>query len=98
MSLPVVLWAEAEDELQEGYDFFENQRLGLGDDFVAEVEGVFRRISVSPKLHAIVYKDVRKAVVPQFPYCVYYLAEPKEVAIVSVFHTSRDPSVWQGRR
>jgi toxin ParE1/3/4 len=58
---------------------------------------VLRRIAAQPRLHAAVYQDVRKAVVSRFPYIVLYREEPGEVVVISVFHTSRDPSEWQLR-
>ena len=58
---------------------------------------VLHQIAANPKLHAAVYGDVRKAVVPQFPYIVLYRDDPGEVVVIAVFHTARDPSVWQSR-
>jgi plasmid stabilization system protein ParE len=43
------------------------------------------------------FGDVRKAVVNGFPYCLYYREEPSQVRVLAVFHTSRDPSIWQSR-
>jgi len=48
-------------------------------------------------MHGIVHYDVRKAVVTRFPYIVLYREEAGEVLVISVFHTSRDPAVWQAR-
>ena len=39
----------------------------------------------------------RKAVVSRFPYVVLYREEAGEVVVISVFHTARDPSIWQSR-
>ena len=63
----------------------------------AEEAEVFARIAANPQLHATVYQDVRKAVVPKFPYVVLYTEEAGEVVVIAVFHTARDPAVWQGR-
>jgi toxin ParE1/3/4 len=65
--------------------------------FTAAVELVFDRIAAQPNFYAAVFDDVREALVPEFPYCVYYREEPAQVLVLSVFHTSRDPAVWQGR-
>ncbi len=46
---------------------------------------------------AAVYGDVRKAVVRRFPYVVLYREDAAEVVVIAVFHTSRDPSIWQAR-
>ncbi len=97
MSLPVVLRAEAEVEFDEAFDFYESARPGRGVRFADRVRAVFRRIATNPRTHSVVLADVRKAVVPQFPYCIYYRADITRVEVVAVFHTSRDPSVWQGR-
>ncbi len=97
MSRTVRFRVEALSEYEDAADWYEQQRTGLGDDYVAEVESVIARISANPLLHAKVYGDVRKAVVKRFPYIVLYLVEPTEIVIVSVFHTSRNPDVWKSR-
>ena len=97
MRLPVVLRDEAQAEFDEGFDHYEGQQAGLGVDFVARVQQVFDRISANPLMHAVVFADIRKAVVTRFPYCIYYRAEATRVEVIAVFHSSRDPSIWQGR-
>jgi len=96
MSLPVRLLPEAQAEFDAAVDWYE-QQAGLGADFVARVRDVINRVAANPKLHATVYQDVRKAVVTKFPYVVIYREEAGELLVVAVFHTSRDPSVWQSR-
>jgi plasmid stabilization system protein ParE len=61
------------------------------------VQVVPDRVAGLPQLHAAVFGDVRKAVVKGFPYCVYYREEPAQVRVLAVFHTSRDPNIWQSR-
>ena len=97
MSLPVVLRAEAESEFDEGFDYYESRRPGLGAEFLAEVQRVFDRISASPATGSVVLGDVRKSVVRRFPYVVYYRPHVDRVEVIAVFHASRDPSNWQGR-
>jgi len=97
MSLPVVLRDEAQAEFDETFDRYEEKRLGLGVTFLRRVEEVFNRIGANPKLHPIVFADIRKAVVGSFPYCVYYRAETTRVEVIAVFHTSRDPGIWKER-
>ena len=65
--------------------------------FAARMQDVFDRIAANPQLHAAVLEDVRKAVVRKFPYCVYYRANAARVEVIAIFHTSRDPSIWQSR-
>jgi len=97
MSLPIVLRDEAQAEFDEAFDWYEAQRPGLGVDFLSEVQKVFDRIAINPLLHQVVFADIRKGVVRRFPYCVFYRPHLDRVEILAVFHTRRDPSIWQGR-
>ncbi|WP_439623270.1 type II toxin-antitoxin system RelE/ParE family toxin [Gemmata sp.] len=97
MNLPLVLRAEAEAEFDEAFDFYNDKRTGLGVEFVAEVQRVFDRLSANPLIHREVFADVRKSVVRRFPYCVFYRPHPDRVEVLAVFHTSRDPQIWQSR-
>jgi plasmid stabilization system protein ParE len=97
VSLPVRLLPEARAEFDDAADWYEQKQTGLGRAFIARVGEVLNRIGINPKLHQVVYKDVRKAVVKQFPYVVLYREDAGEVVVISVFHGARDPSVWQSR-
>jgi toxin ParE1/3/4 len=97
VSLPVVLRAEAEAEFDEAFDWYDSRGVGLGPAFAAAVQAVFDGIAAQPLMHAVVLADVRNAVVRRYPYCVYYRPHPDRIEVLSVFHTSRDPSIWQGR-
>jgi plasmid stabilization system protein ParE len=97
MTLPIRFLPEAKDEFDAAADWYEQRRPGLGVTFVERVREVLQRIAATPKIHAIVYQDVRKAVVRQFPYIVLYREDQGELIVISVFHTSRDPSIWQSR-
>jgi len=69
----------------------------LAKDFVARIQTVVKRIATTPKMHATVHGEVRKAVVSRFPYIVLYREDAGELIVISVFHTSRDPADWQSR-
>jgi toxin ParE1/3/4 len=58
---------------------------------------VLERIATQPDFYAVAWNGVREALVPGFPYCVYYREEAGQVLVLAVFHSSRDPSIWQGR-
>ena len=97
MSSPVRLLPEAKAEFDEATDWYEARRAGLGVTFVTRVREVIDGVADDPQLHMSVYLDIRRAVVPKFPYVILYREEPGEVVVVSVFHTSRNPSIWKSR-
>ena len=97
VNFPVVLRDEAQAELDDAFDYYEDLRIGMGVDLVARVQRVFDRIAANPKMHQIVLADVRREVVTRFPYNVLYRADSSRIEVIAVFHTSRDPSIWQRR-
>lgn len=76
---------------------YQEERLGLGDEFQTAVEVTFRGLTSYPERFAVVVGNVRRALVPRFPYAVFYAAEPKCVVLLRVLHTARNPSVWPSR-
>ena len=70
------------------------QGLELNFSYVAEI---LENIESFPKAYKIIFEDVRRAVVHKFPYLVLYIIEPSQVVVMAVFHSKRDPQVWQDR-
>jgi plasmid stabilization system protein ParE len=97
LTLPVVLLWAARSEFDDAFDWYESQQAGVGSRFVALVHETFDRIADAPKRYPRVLGNIRRAKVPRFPYLIFYQVEPGQIAVLSVFHSSRDPRVWQGR-
>jgi plasmid stabilization system protein ParE len=97
VSLPIVFRRAARIEFDEAADWYEQRRAGRGAKFSTAVRTVLDRIADQPEFYAQVYEDVREALVTGYPYCVYYRVEGAQVRVLAVFHTARDPSVWQSR-
>jgi plasmid stabilization system protein ParE len=98
MSPLFVFRPAAQAEFDHATTWYEQQRPGLGRDFASEVQQVLDTVANDPERYPVVDGDVREAPVSRFPYCVYYRVKPDRLVIIAVFHTSRDPSVWQGRK
>jgi plasmid stabilization system protein ParE len=97
MSLPVILRRLAQAEFDDAADWYDGRRAGRGAAFTAAVRRVLTAIAAAPDAYPEVHGDVREADVPGYPYVVYYRPEPAQVTVLAVFHTSRDPAVWQSR-
>ena len=98
MSLPLVIRAAAQAEFDDAAAWCESQGSGLGFDFVHEVERVLDEIVRNPKRYPIGSGDIREAAVPRFPYCVYYRVKPDRIVVIAVFHSLRNPAIWQSRK
>ncbi|HEY2910135.1 MAG TPA: type II toxin-antitoxin system RelE/ParE family toxin [Gemmataceae bacterium] len=97
MKVPIALRAEAEAEFDEAFDYYDDQREGLGTEFASEIQKVLDRIAANPSMHQIAFADIRKGVVRRFPYSIFYRPHANHIEVVAIFHSSRDPSVWQDR-
>lgn len=97
MSKPLIIEPEAEADLFEAYDWYEDQREGLGMDFVLCFEATLAAIAERPRSFPIVAKRTRRALTHRFPYLVLFVELPDTITVVGVFHTSRRPSLWKRR-
>lgn len=97
MSLPLVFHPEVRGEIHDAYVWYDSQRTGLGEEFLTEVQVVLGRIRQNPELHAMRYRDVRRALLKRFSYAVYYRVEQGRISVIAVHHGQRDPKRWQSR-
>jgi plasmid stabilization system protein ParE len=96
MSLPIVFRLEAQTEFDEAIDWYE-QQAELGLEFLDCVADTLTRIQTMPESCEMVFEDVRRAVVQRFPYSVFYQVERQQIVVLAVFHSKRDPKIWQAR-
>lgn len=94
MSLPLVYGRRVGRDLANAFAYYEEQLEGLGERFLRTVDTTFDAIERYPEMFAKVHGDVRRAIISQFPYAVFYRIEPKRVVVFRVLHTARDPRAW----
>ena len=97
MSLPVILRAEAEADVQTTRDQLEAARAGLGQQFAARLREVLERVEAMPELYGVIWQDVRAARLKRFRHMVYYVVFPDRVEVLAVMHAARDGPAWQSR-
>jgi plasmid stabilization system protein ParE len=99
MALPVVYRRQVGRDLAAGFEYYEGQVKGLGERFLTAVGSAFDAIERYPQMFAQVHGEVRRALLSQFPYGVFYRVESKRVVVLAVLHMARNPSLWpQPRR
>jgi plasmid stabilization system protein ParE len=97
MSLPVILRPEAVQDVESAQDWYEQQRVGLGQAFLDRLSEALGRVGAMPEMYAITWQNVRSCPLKRFPFIVYYRVLDDLVEVLAVLHGSRDPTVWQGR-
>lgn len=91
--------AEAERELGDAAQRYDEQRPGLGRRFLNEVEVTAERIrqfpaAGAPVKHVPADLGVRQAPVKGFPYHVVDLSTAKQIRVLAIAHYRRRPRYW----
>lgn len=97
MARRIVVQPLSELDIQSAAIWYEDQRSGLGSRFLNEPALVFRRIEDNPRQFPVIRHEVRRALLHQFPYVVYFLPEKEDVVILAVLRSHRHPDVWKSR-
>jgi toxin ParE1/3/4 len=88
----------ADLDVEAAFEWYENERPGLGVEFLDELRGTYNRIADGPLEYQELRGGIRRALLRRFPYAVYFAIEADVVVVVAVLHASRDPAEWQRRR
>jgi plasmid stabilization system protein ParE len=84
-------------DIDEAYLWYESQRVGLGDEFLAAAQAVIDEIAEDPLRHPVVLRNTRRTLLRRFPYAVYYRVYDDVVVVVACMHGRRNPTRWQSR-
>ena len=87
----------AEADLEDAARWYEDERAGLAERFLSDVNRTFARIRERPLQFPAVSGDVRRALLHTFPYAVYFRVLDEIVIVLAVLHLRRNPKVWRGR-
>ena len=94
MTLPLVFRRRFQVDLAAGFDWYEEQRSGLGENFLSAVQSTLKSVELHPEIFVSVHGEVRRAIVSRFPFAIFYLVEPKRIVVLRLLHTARDPNLW----
>jgi plasmid stabilization system protein ParE len=92
--MKIIILPSAENDLADGFKFYENQEVGLSAYFI---ESLFSDID-SLRLYGGIHRKVfgyHRLLSKRFPYAVYYSLEAETLFVQAVLDCRRDP---QGTR
>lgn len=76
-------------DLDETYGWYEEQRAGLGAEFIQMFSAVLPILRRNPAAYTVWFREVRHVMMKRFPYAVYFRIEAQKVVIFRVYHSSR---------
>lgn len=85
------------EDLQTSYQWYQKQAIGLGDDFIQELESAYTVISDMPQIWPLFQKGFQRYILSKFPYSIIYQVDNQSIFIVAVMHNSRKPGFWHQR-
>jgi plasmid stabilization system protein ParE len=89
----------AEADILTAAGWYDDQRPGLGEDFVREVDAAISSLAESALMYRIRFADVRRAGVRRFrEYGIFYFLHDDAVIVFSVFHGKRHSRWLRERR
>ena len=88
--------ASARWDLEEGYEFYESQEIGLGDYFLNSVKADIESLKITGGVHKVAYADYHRLLCKTFPFAVYYTKSESDITIFAVIDCRRDPAWIRG--
>lgn len=88
---------QAEDDLIEGFHFYESQQAGLGSYFLVNLYGDIASLRLHGGVHLGAYKEYHRLLSRRFPFAVFYKVVEDTVFVHAVLDCRRDPA-WIRKR
>lgn len=97
MKYKLTVRKEAEFDIDEQFEYYEEKREGLGHDFLLCVEEALNKVQRNPLIYRKIHKELRRIPIARFPYRIFYFVQYQNVIITAVFHARKDPTSWNNR-
>jgi len=88
---------DAEAELINAINYYEESRENLGLEFAEEVYATIQRITEFPQAWRRMTETTRRCLTNRFPYGVVYMIGIEEIVIIAVMHLKKEPGYWKKR-
>ena len=90
-------YPEAANEVITSIQYYEEKSIGLGGDFLDEIEEAIAQALAHPQSGSLLTKQDRRILLVRFPYEVIYDVSENIVTITAVKHMKRKPGYWKSR-
>ncbi len=97
MPCQLVIRSAAETDIQDAYDYYEECRQGLGQDFVLCIEESLDKIIRNPNRYPVIHKNIPRILVKRFPFGIFFVVQKNTIIVMAVMHGSRSPGRWKIR-
>lgn len=89
---------EAELDVTAATLWYDEQRPGLGSEFLSHLDSILGRIAEMPLQFPVTEGAVRRALLNRFPYGIYFVLIGEEAQVLAVLHMIRHPDTVKARQ
>lgn len=82
----------AQNDLKQGFYFYESQNKGLGMYFLETLESDVESLRIFAGIHSIHFGKFYRLLSKRFPFALYYLIEENEIRIYAIVDCRKDPA------
>lgn len=88
---------QASVDVRGAYLWYEEQRQGLGEEFLRALKDAEDFVAGFPLSCSLVHRNTRRALLKRFPYGLYFRLVDDEIVVVACYHGRRHPLGWKLR-
>ena len=87
-------------EIEDGKEYYNLQKDGLGDDFKEDIKAAINNIISFPNLYPKLEYNLRRVLLHRFSYSIFYFIDNEAdiIIVLSVAHQRRKPYYWISNR
>ncbi len=93
----ITIRRDAELDIDYAYKWYENNQIGLGEEFLIKLTESLKKIAEFSKMFPIVHRSLRRAFINKFPYGIFYMEQDESITVIAVMHVRKNPNNWQER-
>jgi len=82
----------ANDDLFNGYYFYEQQEKGIGSYFLDSLFSDIDSLLIYHGIHPVFFKKYHRLLSKRFPFSIYYTIEDKDIIIYAVLDCRKEPA------
>ena len=86
----ILLW-QADNDIQAAFNRCEEYQPGRGEIFMRHLDATFTVMRLHPKLARFYAAPYRRCLLRDFPYGIFYEAQPKRLIVAAIMDLRQDP-------
>lgn len=90
--MKIKLLASAQQDLLDGYGFYEQQAKGIGEYFLDSLYSDIDSLIVTAGIHPLFYERYFRLLSKHFPFAVYYTVSDNTVLVYAILDCRRKPA------